>query len=152
MLYIKDYNGKNVRDLLEYFFFPMTKTTFKNDLFTKVDHYSGTRRSLEAIVDLVNTYYPDTSEKEVLKIMREINRSGGVIGRFIYGHYCNNVGGAVFSTYTPDDGENIQKHRYLISGYNYYNFLGWRRKEVNAMKKDDHKSIDDIRKILRNIR
>ena len=149
MLYIKDYNGESVRDLLEYFLFPFSKTTYSDKNYTVIDRTGCTRRSLKALVELVNTYYPNTSEKEVLKIMRQINRDGGIKNKLIFGHYCNDVGGAVFSA---TDDVDLSPKRILTSNFNFYNWKGYTNKQVVDMKRDDHKSINDIRKIIKSIR
>ena len=146
MKYIRDYKGENVKDLLEYFFFPYTKTTYKDEDCKILDVIGSKRRSFLAVIELVNTYYPGTSEKEILKTLRQINRSRK--DKKIFGHYCNDVGGIVFTSMAADIHEEKVKINHIACGYNYYGFNGWKKSEVNNMCRDGHYSVNQVRKLL----
>lgn len=135
-------DATNLKELMSHFLFPYSKTTFYDKDCTDRQCYSGRRRSFTDLYEIATTYFPETTEKELIELLPTLEANGKVI----FGHYCRDVGGAVFSARSPYELDKRYKMP-ALSGANYYT-----GQEVSPVHDHlpQHKSIYQLRKLLKS--
>ena len=122
------------------------KTTFTTPDCTEVQCYGYKRRSYENLLELALTYYPETTEKELLKTLDSLEESSITHSQKVCANYCEDVGGVVFSRINPDKTWYNKRNR-LLTSKNYYDYK-YSKKEILNKSRDGRKTMKDLRKIL----
>lgn len=136
----KKYN--NLKDLLEDFCKPYTKTTFLDKRCKSLQCNGGRSRSIEDLLELANTYLKDISEKELLSTLQTLN-----ISNFDILYYCPEVNKVVFHSYDElPSYHDTHLYKDFLSYFKYYHGFNSDR----CIKEDDdgYEELEHIKNLL----
>lgn len=123
--------GNEAKDLKELMIFLFedggySVETYHNENFTNIQCYSGSRRSFEDLLAISNTYYPNTTEEQLMKVLIDIE---------IKFYHCGDIKKVVFHYYG----------NYLIALNCFENMV------LHGSIRDDTYSPSDLTKILNKV-
>ena len=142
MIYFKGGDKfRTLYTLMKHYLNYYNPTTYSDPECTVQQCYSFRRRSFEALLELARTYFPETTDEELIKTISRVSDFFIKKGKKrVWIHYCQTVGAVVVWR-----GYHDYNHYPLISNYNYgpnYKLMQWR------VRKPGRKSLHQLKELL----